>query len=392
MIRPKKIKQKKQNADALRQQRTQRVSNGRKEIETEKENRKWNKNSDVLWLHTGSVIMNIKCSGGNPYGGYKEGKIESVIGDSNAGKTILVMTGLAHAANNPAFDNYRIIFDDAEEADSFDHVALFGEKFAKRLEPPSYDEKGEPQNSETVEMFSDHIHDACEIAEKENKPFIYVLDSLDSIDSDKEIELELNNRKARKEKNISKIKDSYGGSKQKYLSKFFRQTKTKLKNTKSFLIIICQTRDNLKAMAFVKQTVSGGRARKFYSSIESWLTHKQEITKTLNGKKFPIGVETLIKISKNKFTGKKGSVNLSIYPSYGVDDIGSCINFLCDLNYWKKGTKITATEFNQILTLPKLIEYIEKEKRREEKLFNLCSDVYLQIEHDLALTRKKKFE
>ncbi len=361
----------------------------------EKKEGGWTPKDKMLWLHTGSVIMNIKCSGGNPDGGYKEGKIESVIGDSDAGKTVLVMTGLAHATNEPVFDDYRIIFDDAEEADSFDHKKLFGKKFADRLEPPGYDKKGEPQNSETVEMFSDHIHDACDEAEKEGgKPFIYVLDSLDAIDSDKEIQRELDNRDARKKENLSKIKDSYGGSKQKYMSKFFRQTRTRLKNTHSFLIIICQTRDNLVARSFVKQRVAGGRARKFYSSIESWLAHIKPITKTIAGIKYPIGVETRIKIAKNNFIGKNGELNLSIYPSYGVDDISSCIDYLVECGHWKQpkgSTKIKAKEFGLDATSLKIVEFIEKKEGRDRKLFNLCSKVYLGIEDRLALVRKPKF-
>lgn len=390
-----KRKAKKETGNDLRKQRRQRIKSRKRDKEREKKEKgPWRKDSNILWLHTGSVIMNIKCSGGNPYGGYREGRIESVIGDSDAGKTVLVMTGLAHAANNPDFDNYRIIVDDAEEADSFDHEKLFGEEFAKRLEAPGKDEQGEPQNSETIEMFSDHVNQACDLAEKTGKPFIYVLDSLDSIDSDKEIKLELHNRKAREEKNISKIKDSFGGDKPKYLSRFFRQTRTRLKRTRSFLIIICQTRDNLNAFSFKKQTVAGGRARKFYSSIECWLARVKEITRTLRNKKYPIGIETLIKISKNKFTGKKGSINVSIYPSYGVDDIGSCIDFLLETGHWTKSkTKIKAKEFNITAPLPKLIKHIEKKKKvREKILFELCSDVYLMIEKELSLDRKKKFD
>ncbi len=356
----------------------------------------WNpKDPNVLWLHTGSVLLNIRCSGGNPYGGYRMGRIISVIGDSNAGKTILVLTGLAHATVDPKFDNYRMIMDDAEEADSFDHEELFGKKFAKRIEPPSFDENGEPQNSETVEMFSDHIHGACDAAlQPDGKPFIYILDSLDSIDSDKDMQLELLNRKARQDGNLSKVKDSFQTAKQKFMSKFFRQIRTKLKKSNSFLIIICQTRDNLNAMSFQKQTVAGGRARKFYSSIEMWLAHRQEITKTVDGIKYPIGVESLIKLTKNKFTGIKGNSPLIIYPSHGVDDLTSCIEYLIDVKHWKKPqNKIKAPEFGLDATLPKIIEFIEaKKETREAKLFQIVAKVYLGITEKLKVPRKKKFE
>lgn len=381
----------KRNIPALRDQLKAKVKQDKKK---EKIPDGWNpKDPGILWLHTGSVLLNIKCSGGNPNGGYREGRIESAIGDSNAGKTILILTGLAHAANDPSFDNYRLIMDDAEEADSFDHEKLFGKKFAARLEPPGYDKKGEPQNSETVEMFSDHIHSACDEAAKEDgKPFIYILDSLDSIDSDKEIQLELANRKARSEENLSKIKDGYQASKQRYLSKFFRQIKAKLKNTRSFLIIICQTRDNMNAMSFQKQTVSGGRARKFYSSIEFWIAHKREITKTLNSIKYGVGVESVVKISKNKFTGKKGNVPLIIYPSYGVDDTTTCIEYLIEVGHWSKPkTKVKAPEFDQDATMPKLIEFIESKTSRRDQLFNLVAKVYNDIENQLEVPRRKKF-
>lgn len=367
-----------------------RTKNLRSELKRSSKKKK-KKEEKVLWIPSGSIPLNIRCSG-KWNGAYRQGRIVNVIGDSHSGKTILVMTGLAWMTTMKKFDNFRLIYDDAEEADSFDHKKMFGKKFAKRLEPPCVDSNGDPVYSETIEQFQDNVFEACEIG----IPFVYVLDSFDSIDADAEVEKEEKNRKHRKDGNLSKVKGSFQASKQKKASQMFRQLKTKLKKAGGVLIIISQTRDNLNAASFEKTYRSGGKALKFYSSIEMWLTYAGGIPKTINGHKYIIGTDTIAKITKNKFTGKKSECSFPIYPSYGIDDVSACIDFLVWSKYWHKpakGSKIKAPEFKHDGVKKTLIQKIEKNKKKnEKKLFKLTQKVMKKIDDELNLERLPKFK
>src|SRR3990172_2022287 len=75
-------------------------------------------------LSTGSTVCNLACSG-NVKGGLVKGHYYLIVGDSAAGKTILVLTILAEAANNPNFDNHRLIYDPVEGGALFDMRKFF---------------------------------------------------------------------------------------------------------------------------------------------------------------------------------------------------------------------------------------------------------------------------
>ena len=341
------------------------------------------KESDFLWVPSGSIMFNLACSD-HWYGAYKTGTMVNIIGDSSSGKSIMTLSGMAAAANDPKFDDYRLIYDDSEYADSFDHVKLFGSKFANKIEAPGKN----GQMSTTIEQFYDHVMDAIE----DGRPFIYCQDSFDSIDADAEIKKELENREHRQKGNLSKIKGSFQATKQKKASQFFRQITSKLNKTKSLLIIISQTRDNLNAMSFETKYRAGGRALKFYASIEAWLAYKSPETKTVNGKKHTIGVNTLGKITKNKYTGKRKEAAFPIYTDYGIDDISSCIDFLIDNDYWELDKKtILAKELDIECTKKKLIDFIE-ENQKQKVLFKCTQNCWNGIEDALKLNRKSKYE
>lgn len=342
----------------------------------------------IRWFPSGSVMFNIACTGMHN-GAFKEGTMSNIIGDSSSGKSIMVLSGLAWIAIIPKYDKYRLIYDDAEFADSFDHIKLFGPKFTKRVEAPT--ENGEM--STTIENFYDYVMDACDYAEEHDRPFIYVLDSFDAIDADAEIAKELKNREHRKNKELSKIKGTFGATKQKKASQFFRHIISRLEKTRSVLLIISQTRDNLQAMSFVKQYRSGGRALKFYASIEVWMTYIGAIKQTINKIKYDIGVDTRAKITKNKFTGKKSECDFPIYPDYGIDDVSSCIDFLTKIGYWKKsGNKIKAKELKIKGVKKTIIKHIEKnKKKREIILFKTAASARRGIDKKLALGRLPKY-
>jgi len=377
MIRPKKIKPKKLSAGNLRKQRNTRVLNGRKDI---KENK--NKQHDLL-VPSGSIMFNLACS--DRYeGAYIPGTMINIVGDSSAGKSFLVLSGLAECANNPLFDDYDLIYDDSEHANSFNMVKLFGTKFVERLQGPNIND---PTNfSTTIEQFGDFIFARIE----SGKPFIYVEDSFDSLDAEDEIKKDKENRQKRKDG--KETKGSFNATKQKKASSLFRQICSGLKKTKSNLIVVSQTRDNLNAMSFATKYRAGGKALKFYSHIEAWLTYIGSIDKIVNGKKYRIGVNTRGKIEKNKITGKKREPEFPIYYNYGIDDISACLDFLTKNKvYQKKGNQIIADSLKLQGTRKKFISEVER-LDLQNSIFQDTQKCWNDIENSLKEERKGKFK
>ncbi len=325
----------------------------------------------------------MACTG-NPFHGFSKGHYFFLVGDSISGKTFLSLTCLAEASQNPHFDHYRFIYDNGEDGALMDIEKFFGKKLAKRLEPPSR-ENGKPLYSLTVEDFYFHVDDAIQ----EEQPFIYVLDSMDSLTSRQEGEkFEEVKEAVRKGRQVS---GSYGDGKAKINSANLRRVLGGLRSTGSILLVLNQTRDNL-GFGFEKKTRSGGHALRFYACIEIWSSVHSKITKTVRGKKRQLGIYSKVQIKKNRITGRERTVIIPIYHSYGIDDIGSCIDYLVEEGYWKgKGSKIQASEFDFVGSREKLVELIE-EKGAEKDLRCLVGDVWRDVEKECELKRKKRYE
>ncbi len=135
-----------------------------------------------ILLSTGSTVLDLACSG-RVEGGLLSGEYYFFCGDTDSGKTWMGMSLFAEASINPAFDNYRLIYDGVEGGALMDIEKYFGKKAAERIGPPATKEGGIPVCSDTIESFYFHVADALDAG----KPFIYVLDSQDCLTSKSEI-------------------------------------------------------------------------------------------------------------------------------------------------------------------------------------------------------------
>lgn len=340
-------------------------------------------------LSSGSTLLNLACT--NTAGGaFPEGKYIFFVGDSASGKTFLSMTCFAEAVRNPAFKNYRLIYDNVEDGCLLDLGALFGKTVAKRIESPAQDEDGLPRNSSTVEEFYYNLDDALLQSKKDGKPIVYILDSMDGLSSASEEEKFQESKEAFEKGKVAS--GSYGDGKAKKNSEGLRKAIKGLRETGSILIIICQTRDNI-GVGFATKTRSGGRALRFYSTLEIWLAVKNKIKKNVRGKDREIGISTKVQLKKNRFTGETHEIELDIYPSYGIDDIGSCIDYLLKEGWWsKKKQTILATEFGVECTKEKLISHIEIGGEKDlKKLQEVTENCWNDIRKSANLERKKKY-
>lgn len=346
--------------------------------------------TDRIYAHTGSTLLNLATSE-DPFGGFVSGRIINIVGDSSSGKSFLAHTILAACNTNPAFNGHRFYRDDAEEADAFDVIKLFGQGLADRIEPPA-GTRDEPENSSRIDLFEAYLHRALS-----EGPCIYVLDSLDALTSKEEEDRTKNNVKAvlkevdKDDDKESKVKDSYGMEVPKKLSAILRQVESKLAETGSLLIIVSQTRANIDKFSPVKLTRSGGKALEFYSSYILWLTKCEAMRESSH--KRVIGVHTEIKVSKNRITGKMRELPMYIFYDYGIDDIRASIEWMVDEGYWtksKSGGVVHAEELGLNETINQMVHSIE-DQGMEDTLADIVGRCWMQIEEDIKLNRKARF-
>lgn len=349
-------------------------------------------------LSTGSTLLNKSLSG-NPFGGFAKGKYYFMVGDSMSGKTFLSMTCFAEAAINRQFKDYRFIYDNIEDGMLMNTDALFGMEVSDRMEPPARTKEGQPRFSRIAEDFYYHLDDAI----AEGRPFIYVLDSMDALDSeaaDKKFDqLKKARRKALRkeegevpekgEEKDEKVAGSYGDGKAKINSASLRKMIKGLKDTGSILIIISQTRDNIGG--YGGKTRGGGHALRFYATTEFWSNVVEQIKKKVHDKDRKVGIRVRVSMKKNRLTGKLYDVEMDIYPSYGIDDLGSCVDYLLEEGWWtKEKQSVKAGEWGFVGTRERLISYIEQNERQSE-LQAIVGQCWDEIDAACSLQRKPRY-
>ena len=337
-----------------------------------------------LALSSGSTLLNLACSD-HPDRGFLTGKYYMLVGDAATGKTFLAITCLAEACMSKAFQKYRLIYDNVEDGCLLNLEKLFNRKVRDGIEPPSSVEGGLPAYSSTVEEFYFHVDDAI----KKKKPFIYVLDSMDALTDEAEQNKFAETKKARRAN--KQVSGSYQMDKAKKNSTMMRQILPQIRKSGSILIVLIQTRDNV-GFGFEKKTRGGGHALEFYSTAAIWMSKKGVIRKTIQGKRRAIGVSTKVKIKRNRVTGSLSEFDMDIYPSYGIDDVGGCIDYLISEGWWKKsGRTIRIPKWNFKGDRAKLIALIES-KNAEHKLRKAAGKCWNNIKKDSALKRKGRYE
>ena len=196
---------------------------------------------------------------------------------------------------------------------------------------------------------------------KDDQFGIYVLDSLDGLTSQEQDERADERLKAfHAEKTFDK--GTYGMGKQKYLSQeFFPQLCSIIEDKNVLVIIISQIRENIDMFSFEKFSRSGGKAMDFYAHSVIWLATAKYITK----KDRKVGVVVKAKTTKSKTPRPFRECFFSFLYDYGLDDIGSNVDYLFDLRTEKGelNTKAKAIQWNGDvgkLTLTDLKKFLDE--------------------------------
>jgi hypothetical protein len=264
---------------------------------------------------------------------------------------------------------------------------FFGRGVEERIRPPAR-RNGQPVYSNTLEKFYYHLDDCL----KKGRPFIYILDSVDSLSC--EAELSKFQKKKAAARTGKTTAGSFGAEKAKINSSHLRLFINPLYETGSILLVINQTRDNLSGFGKPKSR-SGGNALQFYACMEIWSSVYQEISKTYRKKSRVQGTLCRIRVRKNRVTGKAGKfrqVLIPIFDTYGIDDITSCIDYLVDEEHWKENKGIIkAPEFEFKGRRDKLADLISGNDM-EKDLIAVVEDVWRDIENAVAIKRKPRYE
>lgn len=239
--------------------------------------------------------------------GYPLGRIVNIVGDRSTAKTALATEAVINFLQKYPQGAARY----AETEAAFD--TNYAKSMGLPLDKVDFGNPEEPLI--TVEDFSRDLDKFCQKQIKDDKPGIYVLDSLDALSDESELE-----------KDISE--GSYGANKAKKLSQLFRMSTRKISDANVLLIIVSQVRDNIGVAFGEKHKRSGGRALDFYASIVLYLAHLKTLKKTITKVERPYGVVIKSKTKKNKVAPAFRECEFQFIFSYGVDNEESCIKFL----------------------------------------------------------------
>jgi len=348
---------------------------------------------DKQFFSTGCTLLDLVVGGGQGMG-IPAGKIVNFIGDKSSGKTLLATEMIAanhHRLKKAFLWNY----DDGESGYTFNTEALYG--FTMMNE--------ETLHSKTVEDFDVNTTRFLKKAKKTTSG-VYVIDSLDGL-SDEEKEQRAKDRYTAAEKGKTFDDGTYGTKTPKFLSQEFFKTKAgDFDGTNTALVIISQTRQKLDGTvtkytpATEKYTRSGGKALDFYAHTVLWLFNVTKITKEVGKgdakEKRTVGVIVKAVTSKSKTPRPFRECTFSIYFDYGIDNIGSNLDYLYDLR--TPGGKLQMSKANNIewnkdmiLTRDELIAKIESDSKMEKELEKRVIEKWEAIEAQAATNRKRKY-
>jgi len=332
---------------------------------------------------SGSDIFNCIASGKENIA-FAWGSFINIVGDSQSAKTLFVSEIVASMRKKYG-EELEWVYDDAEHRYMFDSEKIWGFKMI----PDDQD------GSDTLEDFQLNFTRRLENLEP-GKRLLYVLDSFDSLTSEDEIDF-VDNKLTSYEKQKAtgkeeKTKGSYGTSKAKGGSSFFRALKKGIRKKQCILIIISQVRENLGAGMFApKYYRTGGKALDFYPMQVFWLASAE---KHYAGDKW-IGTSVKVVNTKNGIGAPYREGFFEIVFNYGVDNIMSNLIYLYDLRTPQGKLRDTATKLKwdkQELSLRKLVRYIEK-NNLEDELSKRVGEKWADGERkaDVVSDRKRKY-
>lgn len=265
----------------------------------------------------GADLLDLLVGGGQGMG-FPAGKIINIVGDKSSFKTFLACEMIA-ATRHKHRDKFRWEYDDCESGFTFDTQSMYGFE----IMPQDIDDR---RRSQTVEDLFCNMREFIE-GMKKSEMAVYVVDSLDGLTSE-ELEKRADERYKKFKKDEEFKQGSYQMGKAKFLSQeFFPPIAEACESKQVVPLIISQVRENIDSFSFEKFTRGGGKALDFYCHTVLWLAQKHKIKK--KGK--VVGVVVRARTTKSKTPRPYRECEFSVYFDYGIDNIGSNLDYLFNL-------------------------------------------------------------
>jgi recombination protein RecA len=300
----------------------------------------------ALYFSTGCTLLDAVTGGGEGMG-FPEGIVINIVGDKSSGKTFLACEIVASASHTYG-KRLKWVYDDCESGFTFNTERLYGVEII----PENPEDR---IRSKTVEEMSVNVRNFVQSLKPEEIG-IYIVDSLDGL-SNKDTEERAKERQTAHNKGKTFEKGSYGMATAKFLSQeFFRTLVEPIERARVLFVIISQTRDKIDSM-FKEQTRGGGKALDFFCHTVLWLAGLQKIEK----KERAVGYVVHAKAKKSKTPRPYRECIFNFLFDYGLDDVGSNIDFLFDLR----------TERGKLAAKP--IQWVSPENVKEPTIGNLIT-------------------
>lgn len=295
-------------------------------------------------------------------GGWPEGKLVNIVGDSSTGKSLLALEACAnflvkHSAG-------RVWYIETESA--------YDPEYAKSLGIP-VDNIDKHDDKFTVEAVFKHMEECLKETEKTTVPGLYIVDSLDALSDEAELGREID-------------EGSYNMTKAKKISEVLRRVHSRLSHANITVMIVSQVRDNIGVSFGSKHVRAGGKALKFYTSIELWLAHMGRVDRTIRGVKRPIGVNIKATTKKNRVGAPFREAEFEILFNYGINDLKANLTWLDKVDRLDVGSD--AKDLKAAIKKG-TIEAAETRREVHEQAAEAVKKVWQEVEAEFAPTHKK---
>lgn len=331
----------------------------------------------VEFLDTGCILLNLACSQQGRTGGIPRGRISNFVGDGSSGKTLTALEVCAQAFYHvkkrktelyPSVKKVNIVYNNVEGVMDLPINRMYGKKFVKGIDW---------KQTSTCEKFGRDFLKRC-YNHKEGEFLLYVLDSVDALMP------ESHKKKVDKSiKSDEEIEEGFGAEKARYFSKTFFKTLCSAMIKKDItLICISQIREKIGVVFGKKHYRTGGKAMDFYTHCVPWFAEK----KKLKAHEKIYGVDVKVNIERSKVALPFRIVDFPIIFNYGIDNIGSMVNFLygeSDEIEWRDAKKYNRKAF---------IKFMEDDLCEYNLLVNMTEARWFDVEKKAMPERKMRFE